>query len=472
MFRLEKVFQNDDKFFIYFSFFFKCLTIYITIYLFTILKDNTVYDILDLNIYYNSNYYLFSIFLPILFFFSNIIIFKDNRFNNKNLQKIFEDIKIIVFDILLLLFLNFKKNFLQINIEFLLLVFVIFFVIFFSNIILLIIYNHLIESNIIQRNVLLVGEYKDVLKILSKKKKKINLYKCCIITDIKKYQIKNIRNELKLPIFDLNEDVRSILEYHHLGQVWILDNSFYQEKINHMLNYIIKYSVDILIIKIDKISNLDEQYLINDKYEYINYEISKFYGISFLIKIILDKILSLILLIVSFPILFISAILIYLEDGFPIFFVQDRTGWDGRRFQILKLRSLKNMKFDKTKQVIRNDKRVLKVGSFIRKYSIDEIPQFINVLLGDMSIVGPRPHMVEHDIYYSSLFKKFLKRHKTSPGITGWAQVNGLRGATINSDTMKKRMEYDLWYLNNWTILLDILIIFKTFYALFKYKGD
>ena len=118
------------------------------------------------------------------------------------------------------------------------------------------------------------------------------------------------------------------------------------------------------------------------------------------------------------------------------------------------------------------DKRKLKCGTFIRQFSIDEIPQLLNVLRGDMSIVGPRPHMVEHDIKYSSIFKNFLKRHKCSPGLTGWAQVNGLRGATPNPDNMRKRMEYDLWYLNNWNIFLDLYIILKTFYIVFKYKGD
>ena len=109
-----------------------------------------------------------------------------------------------------------------------------------------------------------------------------------------------------------------------------------------------------------------------------------------------------------------------------------------------------------------NDDRKLKCGSFIRKFSIDEIPQLYNVLIGDMSIVGPRPHMVEHDIKYSKLFMNYLKRHKCSPGLTGWAQVNGLRGST-SDEQMKKRMEHDLWYLNNWTIALDFYIILKTF---------
>ena len=199
---------------------------------------------------------------------------------------------------------------------------------------------------------------------------------------------------------------------------------------------------------------------------------SRFYGVNLFLKILIDKILSIIFLIIASPFLIFSAIAIYIEDGFPILFTQNRTGWDGRRFKIYKLRSLKKENFDKTLQVTSNDKRLLKFGKIIRKYSIDEVPQFFNILNGDMSIVGPRPHMVEHDIYYSSLFNNFLKRHKCNPGLTGWAQVNGLRGPTPNPDKMRKRMEYDLWYLNNWTIFLDIYIILKTFYALFKYKGD
>ena len=113
-------------------------------------------------------------------------------------------------------------------------------------------------------------------------------------------------------------------------------------------------------------------------------------------------------MIISSPFLITSAIAIYLEDGL-ILFTQNRTGWDGRRFKIYKLRSLKKTSFDKTLQVTINDKRLLKFGKIIRRYSIDELPQFLNVLYGDMSIVGPRPHMVEHDIHYSKLFNSFLK---------------------------------------------------------------
>ena len=165
-------------------------------------------------------------------------------------------------------------------------------------------------------------------------------------------------------------------------------------------------------------------------------------------------------------------------------FKQLRVGKNGKCFTIYKFRTMKNDSHTLRKDLkelnkgkgplfkIENDPRVINGANFIRDFSLDEIPQLINVLKGDMSIVGPRPHMVEHDIHYSSLFGNFLKRHKCNPGLTGWAQVNGLRGATPAPEIMKRRMEFDLWYLNNWTIFLDVYIIFKTFYAIFKYKGD
>jgi len=223
---------------------------------------------------------------------------------------------------------------------------------------------------------------------------------------------------------------------------------------------------------LDEVPNIKGKKLLANKYDFEIYEMSRFYGINLFLKILLDKFFAIFFLILAAPLLIMSILAIYIEDGFPILFTQNRTGWDGRRFKIYKLRSLKKISFDKTMQVSKNDKRLLKSGKIIRRFSIDEMPQFFNVLKGEMSIVGPRPHMVEHDIHYSSIFDNFLKRHKCNPGLTGWAQVNGLRGATPNPDIMERRMEYDLWYLNNWTLWLDFYIIIKTFYALIKYKGD
>ena len=470
MFRLEKVFQNDDKGFVLLTNIIKAFTLFCSIYISSILENHTIYQLFDFSIFVLSEYFLYAFFLPILFF---IIITPNNkRYYEKNfisflkkdtLSFIFSNILIFSFFFIFNVDLNFNKNLLYL-IVFLLSILSIT-KIYFNHI-----YNSLIEKNIIQKNIMVVGTYHEIKKILHENFHKINIFKCCLMIDFKENDIRYIKSELKIPIFNDEDDIRSILEYHALGQIWILNGD--ENKKKKAFNKIIKFSVDILNVDLNGTLNLKGKELLGNKFDYQFYERSRFYGISLFFKILIDKFLSIFFLIIASPLLIVSSILILIEDGRPILFTQNRTGWDGRRFKIYKLRSLKKIIFDKTEQVTRDDKRLLKVGLFLRRFSIDELPQFINVLKGDMSIVGPRPHMVEHDIYYSILFDNFLKRHKCNPGITGWAQVNGLRGATPNSDIMKRRMEFDLWYLNNWTVYLDLYIILKTFYALIKYKGD
>ena len=123
-----------------------------------------------------------------------------------------------------------------------------------------------------------------------------------------------------------------------------------------------------------------------------------------------------------------------------------------------------------TKQATLGDSRVTRFGRFLRKSSLDEFPQFINVLTGDMSIVGPRPHMIEHTRQYSIMISQYMVRHFVKPGITGWAQVNGFRGETTGHEKMGKRIKLDVWYLENWTIIFDFFIILKTIGNVFK--GD
>lgn len=146
----------------------------------------------------------------------------------------------------------------------------------------------------------------------------------------------------------------------------------------------------------------------------------------------------------------------------PLYFRQARTGYNGRDFMVYKFRSMKvNADADKL-QATKDDPRKTKFGNFLRKSSIDELPQFINVLKGDMSIIGPRPHMVYHTEMYSSLIGNYMVRHLAKPGITGWAQVNGCRGETKTVEEMQDRVEHDIWYIEHWTPLLDIEIFFKT----------
>ena len=187
----------------------------------------------------------------------------------------------------------------------------------------------------------------------------------------------------------------------------------------------------------------------------------------------MDKLLALLFITISLPILLISSFLIVIEDGFPILFRQKRTGWDGKSFNIFKLRSIRNMKNkDETKQVKAGDARLLKIGKIIRRLSIDELPQFLNVLKGEMSIVGPRPHMTDHTKHYSKEVQNFMQRHKCLPGITGWAQVNGSRGPTDEEGSMNKRFQYDLYYIKNWNLMLDIYILIRTVFVVLFQKVD
>jgi putative colanic acid biosysnthesis UDP-glucose lipid carrier transferase len=189
-------------------------------------------------------------------------------------------------------------------------------------------------------------------------------------------------------------------------------------------------------------------------------------GISRLSKSIEDKVLSLIILLLISPILLVVALAVKWDSPGPVFFRQKRAGWNGKTFRIWKFRSMHvqqqatdNMELV---QAQKNDPRVTKVGAFIRKTSLDELPQLFNVLIGDMSLVGPRPHAVQHDKVYSARIDDYYARHNIKPGITGLAQVRGYRGETHEIDQMTKRIESDIEYINNWSIWLDLSILART----------
>lgn len=156
------------------------------------------------------------------------------------------------------------------------------------------------------------------------------------------------------------------------------------------------------------------------------------------------------------------ALLIRLESRGPVFFIQHRTGRNNRSFRCLKMRSMYVNKDANSKQATRNDKRFTKIGRILRKTNLDEMPQFLNVWLGDMSIVGPRPHMLKHTEEYSAIIQQYMVRHFLKPGITGWAQVNGFRGEITDNLHLRKRVEHDIWYMENWSVYLDLRIIFLT----------
>ncbi|MDT8348068.1 MAG: sugar transferase, partial [Flavobacteriaceae bacterium] len=164
----------------------------------------------------------------------------------------------------------------------------------------------------------------------------------------------------------------------------------------------------------------------------------------------------------------IIALLIKLESRGPVFFKQKRNGLDYQEFDCYKFRSMTPNPLADLEQVTRGDQRVTKLGKFLRKTSVDELPQFFNVLLGDMSVVGPRPHMVSHADMYARRIDKFMVRHFVKPGITGLAQVNGFRGEVESDSDIIGRVRYDIFYLENWSLLMDIRIILQTLVNIFK----
>lgn len=197
-----------------------------------------------------------------------------------------------------------------------------------------------------------------------------------------------------------------------------------------------------------------------------------FTGFCGLEKRLSDIVISIILLILLSPVMLILAVGVKLSSPGPIIFKQRRYGLDGHEILVYKFRSMTTCDNGPVvQQATKNDNRITPFGAFIRKTSLDELPQFVNVLQGRMSIVGPRPHAVAHNETYRKLIKGYMVRHKVKPGITGWAQVSGYRGETETIDKMEKRIEYDIEYLRNWSLKFDLWIIYKTVAVVLKDKN-
>jgi Undecaprenyl-phosphate glucose phosphotransferase len=187
---------------------------------------------------------------------------------------------------------------------------------------------------------------------------------------------------------------------------------------------------------------------------------------QWIVKRTIDVVLATILLLVLSPLLLIVAAAIKLESAGPVFFRQRRSGQNNSVFNIIKFRSMQTADDGPVvPQATRNDRRITRVGKFIRATSIDELPQLINVLLGHMSLVGPRPHAIAHDQIFEQQFDLFLRRRRVKPGMTGWAQVNGFRGETRTPEDVRRRMDYDLYYIDRWSIWFDMEILARTIFV-------
>ncbi len=284
---------------------------------------------------------------------------------------------------------------------------------------------------------------------------------------------KNMRELTPYPVFTSRNNIIQVSVQEQVTEIYSTvtpeeDHSIYKlinEADQACIRFRIIPNLDQFIrrpVRVDYIENMPVLSLRNEPLEDIGNRIKKR-----VFDILVSSLVIVLLLSWLVPVL---AILIRLGSRGPVFFIQKRNGKDGKPFRCLKFRSMTVNKDSHLKQATKNDSRITRLGAFMRKTSIDELPQFFNVLKGNMSVVGPRPHMLKHTRDYSRLINQFMIRHFVKPGITGWAQVNGYRGETKTTEDMSNRVKYDIWYLENWSLLLDMRIVFMT--ALNIVKGE
>jgi putative colanic acid biosynthesis UDP-glucose lipid carrier transferase len=270
----------------------------------------------------------------------------------------------------------------------------------------------------------------------------------------------------------LPEDLESYFKLNSVDELWLALPLSAEQRIKEIL-YQLRFST----VNIRLIPDLFSMELINHTVSKVagmttlDLRTSPMRGMNRLLKALEDRALALIILILISPALLLLTVLVKCTSQGPAIFKQKRYGWDGKLITVYKFRSMYLHGTDGVKQATQQDDRITPIGRFMRRTSLDELPQFINVLQGRMSIVGPRPHAVEHNEYYKNLVDRYMQRHMVKPGITGWAQVNGLRGETDTLEKMEKRIEYDLYYIENWSLWFDIKIVLLTIWKGFIHKN-
>jgi len=257
------------------------------------------------------------------------------------------------------------------------------------------------------------------------------------------------------------EEIPGYVQSNHIHEIWITLPMAASAQM-HQLQYLLRNAlVDIRwvpdMIGLQMLSNRMIDFLGVTAID-LNCPVSS--GVGGLFKEIFDRLFALVTLILLIPLFIVIAAGIKISSPGPVFFQQPRLGLNGRRIDVFKFRSMKVHQENGTvTQASRNDPRITRFGQFLRRTSLDELPQFINVLLGDMSVVGPRPHALQHNDKYKDLLEMYMLRHRVKPGITGWAQIHGHRGETDTIEKMRNRVQFDLYYIKNWSFLMDLKII-------------
>lgn len=253
----------------------------------------------------------------------------------------------------------------------------------------------------------------------------------------------------------------------NVDEIWLAMPLTQGDKVKHILYELRNHTQNIRFIP-----DVSDLRLLNHKanqvagMQMLDMSTSPLDGAAGILKRVEDFILGLAIFVLITPLLLLISALVKATSRGPVLFKQKRNGIDGKPIKVYKFRSMyvHKEKSGTVTQAKKNDSRITPLGRFLRRTSLDELPQFYNVLQGRMSIVGPRPHAIAHNEQYRELVESYMRRHKVKPGITGWAQVNGYRGETDTLEKMEKRVEYDLYYIDNWSIWLDLKIIIMTFF--------
>jgi putative colanic acid biosynthesis UDP-glucose lipid carrier transferase len=276
--------------------------------------------------------------------------------------------------------------------------------------------------------------------------------------------------DLKYPILGSLDEIASYVKEHRVNIIYLSLHMASQPRIVRLLDELKDTTASIYFVPDIFLSDLIQGRIGQiDDIPVVAVCETPFIGFNGLLKRLADIVISAIILVMISPVLLAIAIGVKMSSPGPIIFKQRRYGLYGEEIFVYKFRSMKVCEDgEQVTQATKEDDRITPFGAFIRKTSLDELPQFLNVLQGRMSIVGPRPHAVAHNEMYRKLITGYMVRHKVKPGITGWAQVNGLRGETETLNKMKARIDYDIDYLRNWSLKLDMYIILKTVLVVFK----
>lgn len=270
-----------------------------------------------------------------------------------------------------------------------------------------------------------------------------------------------------IPVMQLSDQLPEYLQMYQVDEIWITFPLQAEKRVKEILHQLrhstitTRYLLDIFGLDLLNHSITDLA-----GFPVLNIRSTPMIGVNRVVKALEDRLIAGMILLVISPLMLLIGLGVKLTSTGPVFFKQQRLGWDGKVIKVYKFRTMMCHVEEKGKvtQATAEDKRVTPFGRFLRRTSLDELPQFINVLQGRMSIVGPRPHALAHNEQYKDSIHVYMQRHCMKPGITGWAQINGWRGETDTLDKMQKRVDFDLYYINNWSLWFDLKIIILTLF--------